>query len=236
MNFPDLSFNPAARIEGRHIGAENQPLLIIDNVLRHPQQMVDYAADHGQFAAPPEGSYYPGRNGVLPPDYGPSLVTALRPLLARGFGIPASQRLSYEGFFGLTTFAAETLDPLQTIPHFDSTNPYRLAMVHYFCAAPFQGTAFFRHEPTGYEFIDSARLEDYRTHVDAELKQETRRTYADEATPRYRRTDYVEAVFDRLAVYRTTILHAGMMGGAVLTNDPKTGRLTANSFIEIHRA
>jgi hypothetical protein len=231
---PDFSFNAAARIQGRYIGFERQPLLIIDDVLQHPEQMTQYAAAHGGFAAPLTGSYYPGLNGALPEGYGAALIGALRPLLEKGFGVPRNAVLTYEGFFGLTTYAPEQLEPLQCIPHFDSSDPHRLAIVHYLCGAPYKGTAFFRHLPSGYESIGHARFDLYRRRVEAELAAESPvRAYVDETTPRYKQIDYVEAAFNRLAVYRTTSLHAAVMAGGELSADPAVGRLTANSFIQV---
>ncbi len=233
--FPDLTFNPRARIDARSVGDERMPLLVIDNVLQHPEQMVEFAVAHGNFAPPPKGSYYPGLNGALPPAYGRSLVSALRPLLAQIFGISEKERLSYEGFFGLSTLSGKQLEPLQTIPHFDSDNPRRLAMVHYFCGAPFRGTALYRHLPTGFETVDSRRVGRYRQHVFAELENAPRHDYIEDETQHYIQIDCVPAQFNRLAVYSTTSLHSALLGGAPLTGDPRTGRLTANSFIEIHR-
>jgi hypothetical protein len=230
---PDLTFNPAARVQARRIGTERQPLLVIDNVMCHPDQMVRYAVQFGDFKRPPEGSYYPGVNGEVPPGYGPALVQALRPLLHKVFGIPQSATLIHEGFFGLTTTPPQALQPLQTVPHVDSSNPYRLAMVHYFCGEPYRGTAFFRHLTTAFESVDYRRFDTYRDTVGRELETlETPRAYVDRDTPRYKQIDYVEAMFDRLAVYRTTSLHAAVMTGAELSDDPAVGRLTANSFIQ----
>ncbi len=229
---PDLTFDPDARIQGRHIGGERQPLLVIDNVLKHPQAMVRYAAEHSVFRMPSEKSGYPGLNGDLPPDYGPELVRALRPILHQGFGIAETETLSFQGFFGLTTTPAAALRPLQRIPHGDSTNPYRLAMVHYFCGPPYRGTAFFRHVPTGFESVDHRRYDTYRNTVETELSAVETPAYVDGSTPRYEQIDHVDAVFNRLAVYRTTSLHSAMMGGGEFRADPATGRLTANGFIE----
>jgi hypothetical protein len=231
---PDFSFNPSARIEGRFFGFERQPLLIIDDVLRHPEQMVDYAVQRGGFKAPLTGSYYPGLNGDLPRGYGPQLTQALRPLLEKGFGVPRDAELTWEGFFGLTTYAPHELEPLQCVPHFDSSNPYRLAIVHYLCGSPYRGTAFFRHLPSGYESISYNRFEPYKTRVEAELRDAPPpQAYVDAQTRHYQQIDYVEAAFNRVAVYRTTSLHAAIMAGGELSRDPAAGRLTANSFIQV---
>ncbi len=226
---PDMTFNPEARIQGRYIGSERQPLLVIDNVLKYPQTLVRYAIEQSVFGTPSDKSNYPGLNGSLPPDYGPALVQALRPLLQRGFGIPERESLSCSGFFGLTTTTPSELRPLQRIPHGDSQNPYKLAIVHYFCGAPYRGTAFFRHIPTGFESVDHRRYDHYRDTVANELAA----SETGDTVSLYQQIDHVDAVFDRLAVYRTTSLHSAMMDGAALTEDPATGRLTANSFIEI---
>jgi hypothetical protein len=230
---PDLTFNPEARIQGRYIGKERQPLLVIDNVLKHPESMVRYAAEQSVFQTPSERSNYPGLNGDLPPNYAPELARALRPLLRQGFGIPETEDISCQGFFGLTTAQAGELRPVQCIPHSDSPNPYRLAILHYFCGQPYGGTAFFRHLPTGFESVDRQRYAYYRNTVENELAVfDTPLAYAGSSTPRYQQIDYVDAVFDRLVVYRTTSLHSGIMNDAELRTDPATGRLTANTFIE----
>lgn len=231
---PDLTFNPDARIQGRYIGRERQPLLVIDNVLKHPETMVRYAAEQSVFQPPSERSNYPGLNGGLPPDYVGELARALRPLLHKGFGIPEQAYLSCQGFFGLTTTRPGDLRPLQRIPHCDSPNIHRLAIVHYFCGAPYGGTGFFRHLPTGFESVDHRRYNHYRDTVEAELAvSEIPAAYANPSTPQYEQIDYVDAVFDRLAVYRTTSLHSACLNDAELSPDPESGRLTANSFIEV---
>lgn len=232
VSLPDMTFNPRAHIDTRRIGNDGMPVLVIDDVLLHPEQMVDYAIAQGNFAPPPGESYYPGINGTLPPHYGPALVTALRPAMEGLFHISRQERLEYEGFFGLSTLTAGQLAPLQTIPHFDSNNPRRLAMVHYFCRPPFQGTAFYRHKATGFESINGSRVDQYRSLVMVELEAAPRDDFIFDDTDHYSRIDYVEARFNRLVLYSTTMLHSGILGGAPLTADPATGRLTANSFVE----
>ncbi len=235
---PNLSLNPDARINVSRFGAEGQPLIVVDDVLLHPDEMYDYAVQSGRFTDPPEGSFYPGRNGVLPAAYGQTLCTALRPFLERVFGLPGHMALSYEGFFGIACQPPETLHPLQTIPHFDSANPQRIAGVHYLCRPPYRGTAFYRHVATGYESIHGPRVEPYRRAVFAELET------AGQALPGhvegdiagFERIETVDMAFNRLVLYRTTSLHAGLLGTTRLGRTPEDGRLTANSFIEAVRS
>ncbi|MBW8733274.1 MAG: hypothetical protein JF571_03015 [Asticcacaulis sp.] len=234
---PQLSLNPQAKITVRQFGTEGQPLIVIDDVMLHPEEMVAYAVTRGQFSDPPAGSYYPGRNGILPPEYGPALCTALRPFLERVFGLPQGMALSHEGFFGIACLPPEQLQPLQAIPHFDAANPQRIACVHYLCRPPYRGTAFYRHIATGYESIHGLRVEPYRRSVLAELQAagDTVQSHAGGDVAGYERIETVDAVFNRLILYRATSLHAGILNEMALGRNPDDGRLTANSFIEAVR-
>ena len=48
-------------------------------------------------------------------------------------------------------------------------------------------------------------------------------------------TDSVDPAFNRLIVYRSHVLHAGLLDGIALSPDPRAGRLTANSFLSPKR-
>jgi len=237
-DLPDLSLNPRARITVRRMGREMQPLVIVDDVLIKPDDLARYAQTSGNFTAPSSKSYYPGLNGTLPPGYGQALCAALRPLLERAFGMPRGVRLHHEGFFGIACTPPEQLQPLQTIPHFDAADPFRIACVHYLCRPPYKGTAFYRHVATGFESIHGMRVEPYRAAVFDELEAADvaqRGHVIDGDMPGYQYIDSVDAAYNRLAVYRATSLHAGILGTTELGREPHDGRLTANSFIEVMR-
>lgn len=135
-----IEFNPEARLEGRHIGSERQPLLIIDNVLKNPEA-IRTLASHTHFE-PPKNSAYPGVNAAMPVAYGQAITEALRPIMHKGFGLPLTGTLQFHSFMALATLPASALKPYQRIPHFDSPDPHRLAVVHYLCGPSFGGTAF----------------------------------------------------------------------------------------------
>ena len=233
---PEPVFNPNARVAMRRLGRELQPLVVVDDVLLNPDDMRAFALAQA-YDAPPQGSYYPGRNGRLPPEYGTRLTLTLRPLLERVFGLPAFEALAHKGFFGVATTKPGDLQPLQAIPHFDSLDPKGIATVHYFCGEPYRGTAFFRHEATGFETIDARRVDAYRAKVFAEMETlgEGSLAHVGRDMPFFTEIDYVEAVYNRLAIYRTTSLHAGILGETPLLDGASEGRLTANGFIDIHR-
>jgi len=222
-------FNAHARISARRIGREQQPLLIIDDVLQNPQEMVAAAA-LANFTRP-ENSAYPGLNAPAPQAYARALTEALRPLLHQGFGLPLKGTLTFFSFMGLTTLRPDEMQPLQRIPHFDSPDPYRLAVVHYFCDPAFGGTGFFRHQATGFETVTADRVAEFDRQAAAELRRGVPEIYTGLQTPYFAPLDRVDAAFNRLIVYRNNCFHAALLGGAPLSDDPQQGRLTVNSFI-----
>jgi len=224
-----LRLNPAARVKLRLYGEEQNPLLIIDDVLLNPDDLIDYAA-----ATPfsmPEATFYPGLNAPLPPAYLQTLLPVLRPSLMRAFGV-GDGRLISRAFFALSTRSPEEMVPLQKIPHYDQPDPRCLAMVHYLGRDQAGGTGFFRHGLTGFESIDRTRRDPYMRQVTAELEALGDRLtgYTGPDTPNYDLLEQVEPQFNRLVIYRSHVLHCALFNGARLTDNPRTGRLTANSF------
>ncbi|MBP2158083.1 MULTISPECIES: DUF6445 family protein [Asticcacaulis] len=226
----DVRLNPDARVKLRTIGAEQNPLLIIDDVLEDPEAMVDAAVNASW--APPNGTFYPGVNADLPVGYLRTLLPVLKPSFERAFGLRQDQALIAYGFYALATWGFERFQPLQRIPHFDQPNPMSLAMVHYLCRNQPGGTAFFRHRLSGYESIDNRRRDGYMQAVAQEIDRDGERLtgFAGPDTPNYEMIDSVELRFNRLVIYRSNVLHCALFDGTALSDDPRTGRLTANSF------
>lgn len=230
-----MILNAHARIDLRRIGHEGHPLLIIDDALAQPEELIGQALK-AEFS-PPDHTRYPGLNAPLPAAYSQTVMTALRPMLERGFGIPRHLPLRFFGFFALATRAAEDLEPIQKVPHHDSPDPFRIAMVHYLCRNQKGGTGFFRHTATGFEGVDAGRRPAYVEQAAAELEAVKDRLthHVTVDTPNYEMIDRADIVFNRLIVYRSHVLHAGLLDEATLSDDPATGRLTTNSFIEVAR-
>jgi len=232
MTFFELS--PQISFQFRRIGREKQPLLVVDHVLADPDALVALAADAAYYV--PEHTHYPGVNARLPEAYYQPLLAGLRAPLEKAFGLPRGAGLDYFGFFALATRTADAALPIQKIPHHDCPDPGRLAMVHYLCRGPYGGTGFFRHRASGFESVDARRHEAYVAASRAELAVAAPgAAYAGEGTAGYALIDYAELVFNRLVVYRSHVLHSGLLGNGALPDDPSTGRLTANGFIEVRR-
>lgn len=230
-----MILNPNARIDLRRIGREGHPLLIVDDVLAQPEGLIAEARQ--AVFTRPDHTRYPGVNAPMPASYSYAIMTALRPMLEKGFGIPRHLPLNFFGFFALATQAPGDLHPIQKIPHHDSSDPFRIALVHYLCHGQKGGTGFFRHRATGFEGVDTNRrpiyAEQAATELDTAWDQLTHHVTKD--TPNYEMFDHADIVFNRLIVYRSHVLHAGLLDEATLSDDPAIGRLTANSFIDVAR-
>jgi hypothetical protein len=214
-----------------HVGRERQPLMIVDDVLAHPQQMIDEACTADWYA--PEHTHYPGRNARLPDAYYQTVIAALRGPIEAAFGLSREAYLKYFGFFALATTPVEHAQTVQKIPHHDSFNPNRLAMVHYLCRGAFGGTGFFRHKCTGFESVDSARDVTFAQCAQEELREMSADApYINGDSPHYALIERMDMQFNRLIVYRSHVLHVALLGSEVLSPDPRLGRLTANGFLE----
>ena len=219
------------RVQLRHVGQERQPLLVVDEVLADPDAMID-AAREAEFYAP-KHTHYPGLNAPLPESYYRTVVTALRGPIEAAFGLPCDLGLDYFGFFALAVTSAREAAPVQKIPHHDSPDPARLAMVHYLARGDHGGTGFFRHKATGFESVDHGR---HAAYVDIAQAQMTARgvgtaAYAGADMADYDLIGQAEGVFNRLIVYRNHVLHSALLSAEAGSADPGQGRLTANGFI-----
>lgn len=216
----------------QHVGAERQPLLVVDDVLDAADAMIAAACEADWYV--PAHTNYPGLNARLPQAYYQTVVTALRGPIEAAFGLSRAVRLSYFGFFALATLSPAEARPIQKIPHHDSPDPQRLAMVHYLCRGEFGGTGFFRHRSTGFESVDRMRRDRYVAAASTELAQGrgTRDSYAAAHLEHYDLIGQADLVFNRLVVYRSHVLHSALLGSDTHSRDPARGRLTANGFIE----
>ena len=229
----DFSLNPAARSSLRHIGEEREPLLQIDDLLRCPEALVDYAASEVTFqpAYGPAGGY-PGIRAPAPLDYVEAVVRGVDPLLREAFGIRRAKLANVECNFSLITLTPDALLPSQRIPHVDTTYPLQFAFLHYLCPPERGGTAFFRHRATGFEALTPERAPAYTAARAEEEKGEGMTGYIHGDTEYFEQVDTVAAAYNRLVLYRSRVLHSGQIARlAEPAHDPRLGRLTANIFV-----
>ncbi|MET0533000.1 MAG: DUF6445 family protein [Steroidobacter sp.] len=227
-----LDLHPNLRLDKQTLGREGAPLLVIDNFVAEPERLIKKAAT-AQFA--PGGRFYPGIRAKAPPSYEHFLATYLQPLLVEHFGLASRSLRLTMCHYSLVTTPAAQLNPMQRIPHVDSLAREGFATIHYLFKGNLGGTAFYRHRATGYESLNEVRGPEYFRVLESENAGPDRpeEKYINGDTTLFEQIGRAEGVFNRMLVYRRNSLHSGSIDPAFVPDaDPRTGRLSINSFIE----
>jgi hypothetical protein len=212
-------------------------VVFIDDFLEDPQALVD-AARRSAFEPYPglaERKGYPGLRAPVPADYSARLTALMEPLIRLNFGVPEGLALrKSECAFSLTTMAPEALGPLQRTPHFDASTPHHMAVLLYLCGPEHGGTGFYRHRATGLQQVTADNREPFLDAYYAELNaRPPAPRYFDDSDAHFEFLGMMPARFNRLVVYRGSLLHSAVINPArSIDADPRTGRLTANSFYD----
>ena len=120
------------------------------------------------------------------------------------------------------------------MPHFDSTDANRLALLHYLCGPQHGGTSFYRHRATGIESVTDENRERFIKAVNAEAKAGgvPPARFIDGDTDMFERIARYQCTFNGALIYRGRILHSVNMPPDFLPDpNPLTGRLTINTFL-----
>ena len=234
----DFRLNPRPTVSLQRLGQEQEPVLLVDNVLLDAAGLIDYATWEVAFTpvANPDGGY-PGLRAPAPLNYVENVVRALSPIVERAFGLGGVALSNVECSLSLTTTPPTALTVQQRTPHIDTTYPLQFAWLHYLCPPGHGGTSFYRHRATGFETLDDAQAPVYDAVRARELAERAPPLrYADAGSDRYEAIGSCAATFNRLAIYRSCLLHSGdIPDGVPLIADPRRGRLTANIFVNYRR-
>ncbi len=218
------------------MGEEQVPVVVIDNFFEDPEHIIDLAVDVAPFPRQ-EGHYYPGvRHRILPNDtarfgYIEAVCQALGPLMHEVYGL--SRYEITDAGFSLVTMQPDALGPLQRVPHFDHADGEGFAIIHYLSRHPGGGTAFYRHDRTGFETLSMERLDVYgpARAQDLEAFGQAQGYHSGDANG-FTELGMVEARFNRAAIYPGNVLHSGVIPpDFAFSPDPRRGRLTANVFV-----
>jgi Family of unknown function (DUF6445) len=227
-----LRLHDQCRIAVARIGAEREPVVVVDNFLENPWALVDYAAGHSAFSGVLD-AFYPGARAPIPAIYCFALRAFLGGAIAEAFGLGNSIITGELSHFSLVTTPPDRLKLVQRMPHFDNTNPKQLALLHYLCSPAHGGTSFYRHRRTRFEFIDETRKDRYADAVaeDFAYLGPPPARYICGDDPMFERTLSFAAAFNRVIIYRSINLHSADIGPAfAFDGNPRSGRLTANTF------
>ncbi|RYY01210.1 MAG: hypothetical protein EOO53_19165 [Gammaproteobacteria bacterium] len=222
-----------ANIDCFRTGDEQQEILLVDNYLKGASALKERAIQENNFAR--ADSFYPGVRMHVPQEYTFSIVKNLGFFMEKFFQLEVRQIKSAVSKFSIVTTPANNLDLLQRIPHFDSPSRKGLAVVHYLQTIPNMGTSLYRHKPTNFEYIDEQRHSSYMAKIEETFPNEDKypQGYINGSTDQFEEIASVDAVFNRLLMYRGTSLHSGKIGKDYnFDPSPATGRLTLTSFFE----
>ena len=137
------------------VGAEQQAVIVVDNFLSGPELLIDYAAESAFDSV--SDSFYPGCRTPIPEIYCFAIRAFLGHVIGEVFGLAAGNVTGELSHFSLVTTPPQKLKPVQRMPHYDTTNPKQLAVLHYLCEPKHGGTSFYRHRHTRFEFVNVAR-------------------------------------------------------------------------------
>jgi len=220
----------------RSVQVGEHSVVFIDDFLENPQALVD-AASQARFEPCPgadERRGYPGVRAPAPTAYSESLTALLDPLIRVNFGVPESLPvLKTPCALSLTTVAPQELGPLQRVPHFDASTPHYMAVLLYLCDDSHGGTAFYRHRATGLQQITAETVDRYGAAIYQQVdRHPAPPRYFDDSDEHFELLGVMPARFNRLILYRGSLLHSAIVNPKRLGGDPRTGRLTVNTFYD----
>lgn len=227
----ELKAHPDLTIQFLNVGKEQQPLMIVDNLLVQPDSLIDYAMSHGGDA--PAQGYYPGMRAPAPKSYSQAILEFVNQNARDHFSLSQQSVISCDSCFSMVTTAVADLSVPQSVPHFDRPKMLDIAAIHYLCDEKFGGTSLYRHKETGYEYIDESRLSNYLASQQQGFEQCGKpKGYINGDSAMYERIFSVKAKFNRAVFYRCSSLHSGDIANDYrFIAHPKLGRFTATSFL-----
>ncbi len=230
-----FTLNPTMKANVIAVGKEKTPIVVIDNFALDTRLIKEFANNIAQFT-PDLATLYPGVRCPLPRQYIIKLLQVVYMHLYGIFGIERTKKLTpLNSFLSLLTMDPEQLQLLQRRPHFDTTKQFCFAVLHYLADGEHGGTALYRHKPTQYERITEQRADTYIRSAKqfVETNGAPDQAYITDSTNHYEKYYEVEYKPNRLVIYPSNLLHSVTVNkDNDLSDDPKTGRLTANIFIE----
>lgn len=232
----DYSINSQLQFVIHEIGEAKVPVIYSDSVCSDAGASLRAAAAQLNFEKDPT-SMYPGVRAELPVDYTAQVSRKLIETLYEVYKIPRQFKpVIRQACFSLLTQPENSLTFLQKIPHFDSTNPYFFAILHYLGQGVHGNTGFFRHESTGFERITSENQSKYFQAANsnpANVKEiGLVENYMTDSNTQYQLYYEIPYATNRLAIYPGNLLHSILVKPSMdISWNVEHGRLTANFFI-----
>jgi hypothetical protein len=222
-----------AQFDERHV------CLVVDDALRNPDQLVEFAAERRAEFNSVDFSYYPGIYRMAPAELTGRLTDYFQSQARRRFD--ARRCLETTCRFSMVTLPPEALHPIQWLCHRDDVGlDARLSMqacvLYLFHDQDLGGTGFYvaarGTADTGALFADARLI----SPSDFQIKYGLSPGYMHEGNTWFRRIGGIAAKWNRLIFYDGGMLHASeITAPGKLSADPRNGRLTLNGFFTCRR-
>lgn len=220
----------------RRIGTEQNPVVIVDEFSGRLGEILQLAEALAPYPALND-NYYPGLRRLIgqadeaATAYAEQTCRDAGPFIGGAFDVDDFTLV--EASFSIVTTPPSQLSPPQRAPHFDSPDPKYYALLHYLRVPPGSGTAFYRQRSTGIERVTDGNIARFVTTAEREAALLPADSgYISGSDRFFERIEAIEAVPDRLLIYQGSLLHSGIIpAGMSFSDDPRTGRLTANLFV-----
>jgi hypothetical protein len=224
------------RPELQRFGNGGHSVVVIDEFSGRLDEILAIADSLAPFPAA-AGNYYPGLRRIIEPSdvladaYVEQTCRDAAQFIAGAFDFDEFDLV--EASFSMVTARPDELALRQRAPHFDSTEPGYLALLHYLRVPADSGTAFYRQRSTGIEQVTELNVSTYVPVAQVQAGQLAPDSgYIAGSDEFYEQIGTVEAVPDRLVIYQGSLLHSGIIPEAMnFSPDPREGRLTANLFV-----
>lgn len=229
-----FELNADMHIQITKIGKENTSIIQVDDFFADYELAVQEAIN-SRYSSRKEdvGAFYPGLRAPLRKDYGLRILQFAARAMHQCLELPANmQVLPINANYSLLSTRPENMRLEQCIPHYDTSETHSFAILHYMNEGDFGGTAFYRHCPTGFENIHTAREDQYLKAMQKHFDQNgpPKRAYFSDSDSHYELIHKVDYQRNRLVIYPTSILHSAYIDKPErdVNENPRTGRLSSN--------
>ena len=231
-------FNPQPRIE-RLDFANGQFCLVVDDALRRPERLRQFAVEHRDRFVHAPFNAYPGIELPMPPDITAQLneffMLHIRSLLGGRRTLKMNCRMA------MVTVPPHALEARQRLCHRDSAwiapdHSIAASVLYLFEDPALGGTSFYAPKQTPQEtdllVHDSSTLDNAAFSARYDVAQ----AYMTGSNAYFERIGRAPAQWNRMIFYDGRIFHSGEVGSPqALSGDPLTGRLTLNGFFTCSR-
>lgn len=233
-------FNPDPRIERRELPG-GVSVFVVDDALREPRRLVDFAAEHWALAREAAHNAFPGPELPMPDAFTARLEAWFNAHLRRLLG--GRRTLRAHSRLAMATWPVGRLQPRQWLCHRDrdAVHPgerVAASVLYLFDDAALGGTAFYapRRDPASTAML----VHDSCTLPEAAFRQrhpDVTAGYLVGDNAWFAQIGAIEPRFNRLIAYDGDVFHTSHVADAArLSGDPRRGRLTINGFFTLRAA